>query len=136
MVEMILRTMPLPSTAVTVNAACRDSVAQDTIAFFSSAPLTLDTNVTDSVACASKCETLNGCESWLFNTGGWYDLFRNSAVATASSPHFVFGGCAKDSPRSSVVVSSIASATPIVANLHGKRHLEAHKKHGHSFHSH
>ena len=57
------------------------------------------------------------CESWIFNTGGRCDLFRNSAVATASNPNFVFGGCVKDSPRSSAVVSRIVSATPVSGSV-------------------
>jgi hypothetical protein len=90
------------TAAAIVNYGCHDSTSHDTIAFFSSAPLTFSSNITDTTACASKCQSLSGCRTWLFSKGGRCELFRDTAVTIASNPNFVYGGCGVDMQSSSV----------------------------------
>ncbi|KAJ5767252.1 uncharacterized protein N7511_004868 [Penicillium nucicola] len=128
----------LASTAANVvDDRCHDSTSHGTIAFFSSAPMTFSYNITDTTACASKCQILSGCRAWLFNKGGRCELFRDSAVTTTSNPNFIYGGCGIDiqsfvpavpSPTLSHHLHSAdtnsPSASPSTVNGHLKRHLK------------
>lgn len=101
------------TTAASASSQCTDSVWNQTIAFYSSGPITFGSNFTDFTACASKCETLDTCESWLFSAGGGRcDLFANSPVATTHNPNFVYGGC-KNKITSSLISPASSSSIPL-----------------------
>ncbi|KAJ5921289.1 hypothetical protein N7466_009615 [Penicillium verhagenii] len=130
------------TSAASPSSQCRDSVSEDTIAFFSSAPITFGSNFADSTACAAKCEILDTCVSWLFSAGGGRcELFATSAVATAQNPTFVYGGCSNigfasssmpPASSTSLIRPSATSALPgTTPHADAKRHLSAHKHKSH-----
>lgn len=99
------------TTAAGASSQCRDSVSNDTIAFFSSAPITFGSNFTNFTACASKCKALDTCQSWLFSSGGGRcELFANPAVTTAQNPNFVYGGCKNIESTSSMPPASSSAS--------------------------
>ncbi|OJZ85606.1 hypothetical protein ASPFODRAFT_717866 [Aspergillus luchuensis CBS 106.47] len=75
-----------------VTDPCTQNIRNDTIAFFSSAPLTFSYN-SSIPDCAARCSQRKHCQAWLYTDPGECQLYRRPAVAIASNPNFFYGAC-------------------------------------------
>ncbi|GLA41376.1 hypothetical protein AnigIFM63309_009466 [Aspergillus niger] len=147
------------STSGTVS--CTQNIRNDTIAFFSSAPLTFGYNSSIS-DCAARCSQRKHCQAWLYTDPGDCQLYRRPAVAIASNPNFFYGACgdaANETPDAAASRLISASTSPLpsalaasptrsnmeipshVASVANKttidaEHLRKHKRHGGGHHRH
>ena len=105
-----------PDTSSTSN--CTESPQDDTISFFSHAPLTFSFDVPSALLCATKCADVSPCRAWLYSSSGQEcQLYRQQPLFQAHNPLFVSGICG----RSSVLPSAIpfpSISTP-AASSHG-----------------
>ncbi|KAH1949415.1 hypothetical protein KXV69_004086 [Aspergillus fumigatus] len=73
-----------------VSASCLNNIQNNTIGFFSSAPLTFSYKHPSAFHCAFKCEKLEHCQAWLYADPGDCQLYRRAALPTASNPNFLY----------------------------------------------
>ncbi|RAH65582.1 uncharacterized protein BO66DRAFT_206238 [Aspergillus aculeatinus CBS 121060] len=103
----------------TVSAAassCDQNVQNDTIAFFSSAPLTFGYNFPSISDCATRCSQWERCQAWLFTQPGECQLYRRPALATASNPTFSYGVCGDTDPLNSTINAAASRLTSVSMN--------------------
>lgn len=90
--------------------ACTESVQDDTISFFSHAPLTFSFEVPSVLACAEKCSGVSSCRAWLYSSSGQEcQLYREQPLYQARNPLFVSGVCVMSSVSPSGVYFSLSS---------------------------
>ncbi|OJZ90141.1 hypothetical protein ASPFODRAFT_30972 [Aspergillus luchuensis CBS 106.47] len=74
--------------------ACRHSIVNNTITFFSYAPMSFSYGAANTAACADRCTELVKCQAWLYSTSGQEcHLYRDQPVFHSSNPLFVSGFC-------------------------------------------
>ena len=117
------------ATAGNTYASCLDHISANTMGIFSGAPFAFTTNYETGSQCASYCDSLAECTSWLYSVrGGECQLHKGSPLSTFSSQHFMYGVCdghshiatpsggssvaALASPSASAVFSANAGETP------------------------
>lgn len=89
------------------SSACTESVRDNTISFFSHAPLTFSYEVPNAPACAGKCAGISSCLAWLYSTSGQEcQLYRQKPLSQMNNPHFVSGICGEALASSQIVSSS------------------------------
>ncbi|KAE8315360.1 hypothetical protein BDV41DRAFT_531756 [Aspergillus transmontanensis] len=80
--------------AAATSTPCTGSVLDDTISFFSQAPLTFSYEVNSTSLCAARCARLPNCYAWLYSTSGREcQLYRQQPVSQLYNPQFVSGIC-------------------------------------------
>ncbi|PWY83616.1 hypothetical protein BO70DRAFT_396042 [Aspergillus heteromorphus CBS 117.55] len=131
------------------SASCVQNIQNDTIAFFSSAPVNFGSDSTSPSDCAAHCSQMANCQAWLYAEPGDCQLYRKPAVATASNPNFFYGACGDAvastpvvlSPSSSVVKASTSGSTvpsqsSQVNTTFDEQHFQKHKRQAHHHHGH
>lgn len=102
-----------------VSASCLNNIQNNTIGFFSSAPLTFSYKHPSAFHCAFKCEKLEHCQAWLYADPGDCQLYRRAALSTASNPNFLYGLCDGASPRPSPSASPSMTSGAVVPTVSG-----------------
>lgn len=119
----------LLTTVGNASASCLDHILANTMAIFSGAPFAFATNYQTGSQCASYCDSLAECTSWLYSVrGNECQLYKGTALSIFSSQHFMYGVCdghrilttpsagssaaAPASLRASSVFSAMTSETP------------------------
>ncbi|KAH1330077.1 hypothetical protein KXV31_002888 [Aspergillus fumigatus] len=100
-----------------VSASCLNNIQNNTIGFFSSAPLTFSYKHPSAFHCAFKCEKLEHCQAWLYADPGDCQLYRRAALSTASNPNFLYGLCDGASPRPSPSASPSMTSGAVVPTV-------------------
>lgn len=108
----VLLSLQLQVKATSVSSSsmpCMETVNEDTISFFSHAPLTFSFEVPSAPDCANKCARLASCHTWLYSTSGREcQLYRDQPLSQAPNPLFVPGSCRSPFPSSSTVPASVS----------------------------
>jgi hypothetical protein len=102
--------LQIKATSVSTSSMpCMETVNQDTISFFSHAPLTFSFEVPSAPGCANKCARLASCHTWLYSTSGREcQPYRDQPLSQAPNPLFVSGSCRSPFPSSSTVPASVS----------------------------
>ena len=95
------------ATISTPSSSCTESVRDNTISFFSHAPLTFSYEVPSALACAGRCAGIPSCLAWLYSTSGQEcQLYRQKPLSQMKNPLFVSGICGETLASSRIVSSS------------------------------
>lgn len=114
LLTILLTLQATPATAQQPKI-CTQSVKDNTIAFFSHAPLTFSFEVPTAESCATKCADIASCRAWLYSTSGEEcQLYRDVPVSRAPNPLFVSGVCDASSSASSVSRAPLGSSSVVV----------------------
>ncbi|PYH77960.1 hypothetical protein BO82DRAFT_168938 [Aspergillus uvarum CBS 121591] len=100
-------------------ARCQNSVYNETVAYFNSAPVTVSFEIATATECQSWCRNVKACQAWLYvDQPGQCDLHRTKALSLSDNTGFTFGGCERNpesrlppSPTASPTASSSAAAS-------------------------
>ncbi|OJJ42118.1 hypothetical protein ASPZODRAFT_20764 [Penicilliopsis zonata CBS 506.65] len=139
-----MKLLLLASLAPLVAATdCWSSSYNNTIAYFSKAPIAFKYSVSGPAACAAWCQSIDSCQAWVYlPRPGQCDLHRGAPLDTASNTGFVYGTCRGNSsalPSETTASSSTASSSAVIhpsGTVQGKaRRDPLHNTHGH-FHNH
>lgn len=106
----------LATLALTVEAssACWNSVRNDTIGCYNSAPLTFTFNMNTASDCQKWCGKVEKCQSWIYvDHSGQCDLHRTTALTISDNIGFTFGGC--DPVNDTLPVASLVPSFSIAA---------------------
>lgn len=77
-----------------VSASCFPSAQNETIGFFSKAPLAHGYTHLSPSECATECDSMSNCQAWLFIVNAQEcQFYRSPPVAQATSPGFILGSC-------------------------------------------
>ncbi|OQE05510.1 hypothetical protein PENVUL_c024G04765 [Penicillium vulpinum] len=131
-----------------VSASCFPSAQNETIGFFSKAPLAYGYTHLSPSECANECDSMSTCQAWLFVVNAnECQFYRSAPVAQAKSAGFIMGSCDRNGtrgtkstskvflPASSSVVPGSQTAQSSLSNIQGHAtHLSGHKR-GH-YHPH
>ncbi|PTU21964.1 hypothetical protein P175DRAFT_0492576 [Aspergillus ochraceoroseus IBT 24754] len=94
---------------------CSESISDNTISFFSQAPITFSYGIASAPDCAARCADLVSCQAWLYSTSGQEcQLYRDQPVYQSANPLFVSGFCGEP-PRpvsSRIARPSVSSPLP------------------------
>lgn len=95
-----------------VSASCFPSAQNETIGFFSKAPLAHGYTHLSPSECANECDSMSTCQAWLFIINAKEcQLYRSAPVAQAKSAGFIMGTCDTDSTRAVELVSKVPFLT-------------------------
>ncbi|RAH59381.1 hypothetical protein BO85DRAFT_269473 [Aspergillus piperis CBS 112811] len=93
--------------------SCTENLLNDTISFFSHAPLTFSYEVNSTTLCAARCARVPACHAWLYSTSGREcQLYRQQPVSQAYNPQFISGICGEPSKRIPNSAISASSSLP------------------------
>ncbi|KAE8165406.1 hypothetical protein BDV40DRAFT_65505 [Aspergillus tamarii] len=99
--------------AAATSPPCTGSVLNDTISFFSQAPLTFSYEVNITSLCAARCARLPNCHAWLYSASGREcQLYRQQPVSQSYNPQFVSGICGEPTEPLSYRIAPSSSHTP------------------------
>ncbi|RAH40199.1 uncharacterized protein BO95DRAFT_518897 [Aspergillus brunneoviolaceus CBS 621.78] len=92
-------------------AGCQNSVYNETVAYFNSAPVTFSFEIATATECQNWCRNVKACQAWLYvDQSGQCDLHRTKALSLSDNIGFTFGGC-EPNPESRLPPSPTASPT-------------------------
>ncbi|KAL4883403.1 glycosyl hydrolase family 71-domain-containing protein [Aspergillus karnatakaensis] len=96
-----------------VSSDCQASVHNDTIAFFSSAPITFSFDLDTMTDCQIWCTEVPKCQAWVYvDQSSQCDLYRAAPLSVSESFGFTFGGCAPTSvDRTQLALPSVTEPT-------------------------
>jgi hypothetical protein len=100
---------------------CQTSVYNETIAYFSNAPITFSFELATATDCQNWCGKVQACQAWVYvGQSSQCDLHRTTALSTSDNTGFTFGGCGPNpvngtrlAPTPSVLSHFVASSTPV-----------------------
>jgi len=103
-----------------VSASCFPSAQNQTIGFFSSAPLAYGYTHLSPSECANECDSLSTCQAWLFVVNAnECQFYRAAPVSQAKSPGFILGSCDTNSTRLNASTSKAPQPTSSSSVVHG-----------------
>ncbi|RAL06772.1 PAN domain-containing protein [Aspergillus homomorphus CBS 101889] len=107
------------TSALEFTSACSPVIQENTISFFSHAPLTFSFEIPSASACATRCGEVSSCRAWLYSSSGKEcQLYREQPRSQAKNPLFISGLCTGSSSAESPQVS-ITSSSRIRVSSHG-----------------
>lgn len=91
-----------------VSASCFPSAQNETIGFFSKAPLAYGYTHLSPSECANECDSMSTCQAWLFIVNAKEcQFYRSAPVAQAKSAGFIMGSCDTNGTRATESTSKV-----------------------------
>ncbi|KAF3394385.1 hypothetical protein F1880_004725 [Penicillium rolfsii] len=98
-----------------VSASCFPSAKNETIGFFSKAPLAHGYTHLSPSECATECNDMSACQAWLFVVNAKEcQFYRSPPVAQAKSAGFILGSCDTTSDELASKVPLLGSSSSVV----------------------
>lgn len=98
-----------------VSASCFPSAQNETIGFFSKAPLAHGYTHLSLSECAIECDSMSTCQAWLFIVNAKEcQFYRSPPVAHVKSAGFILGSCDTTGTESASKVSFSALSSAVV----------------------
>lgn len=113
-----------------VSASCFPSAQNETIGFFSKAPLAHGYTHLSPSECATECDSMSTCQAWLFIINAKESQFyRSPPVAQAKSAGFILGSCDTTGTESASKVPLPALSSSVVPGSQAAQSFPSNVRH-------